>query len=46
MKRTNDEIYESEPDDLDSEEVMIYNSGYGPTHRYPEHDREESDEFD
>jgi len=46
MKRSNDEIYESEPDDLDSDEVMIYNSGYGPTRRYLEDDRDESGQFD
>ena len=46
MKRNRDEIYESEPEDLDSEEVMIYNSGYGPTRRFPEDDRDESGKFE
>ena len=46
MKRNRDEIYESDPEDLDSEEVMIYNSGYGPSRRFPEDDRDESGKFE
>jgi hypothetical protein len=30
-RRSNDEIYESDADDLDSDEVMIYYRGFGPS---------------